>query len=342
VSATLGHSSVRVSPLGFGAAPLGNLYRAISDAAAASTVDAAWDAGVRYFDTAPHYGLGLAERRLGAALGGRPRDQFAVSTKVGRLLVADPGGVGRDPAGFDVAADHRRVWDFSADGVRRSLDASLRRLGLDRVDVVLLHDPDEHWAEAVGQAYPALHELRAQGVVGAIGVGMNQAAMLTRFVDETEIDVVMVAGRLTLLDHSAAAQLLPACAAKGVSVLAAGVFNSGLLATDAVAAGSTYDYRPASPQLLARAAAIQNVAQRHGVALPTAALAFAARWPEVASVVVGMRSVEEVAANAANAAARVPTQLWTELVAARLVAPDAVFAPDRLAPGTALIVDSGT
>jgi D-threo-aldose 1-dehydrogenase len=326
VSRPVGRTSVQVSPLGFGAAPLGNLYRAISDADAVATVDAAWDAGVRYFDTAPHYGLGLAERRLGAALAGRPRGQFAVSTKVGRLLVADPGGTGRDPAGFDVVADHRRVWDFSADGVRRSLDASLGRLGLDRVDIVLLHDPDEHWAEAVGEAYPALHELRDQGVLGAIGVGMNQAAMLTRFVRETDIDVVMVAGRLTLLDQSAAEQLLPACSARGVSVLAAGVFNSGLLATDDLPAGATYNYQPASPEVLARAAAIRDICRRHGVALPVAALAFPARWPEVVSVVAGMRSSQEVAANAAGVAARVPTQLWTELAAAGLVAPEGVFA----------------
>ncbi len=326
MSRAVGHSSVRVSALGLGCAPLGNLYRAISDADAAAVVDAAWDAGVRYFDTAPHYGLGLAERRLGAALAGRARGQFAVSTKVGRLLVADPSGSGRDPAGFDVVADHRRVWDFSADGVRRSLDASLRRLGLDRVDIVLMHDPDEHWAEAIGGAYPALHELRTQGVVGAIGVGMNQAAMLTRFVEETEVDVVMVAGRLTLLDRSAAARLLPACSAKGVSVVAAGVFNSGLLATDALPASTTYDYRPASPDVLARATAIRAICHRHGITLPVAALAFAARWPEVASVVVGMRSVEEVAANAAGSAARVPARLWTELAAAGLVGSEAAFA----------------
>lgn len=211
-------------------------------------------------------------------------------------------------------------------GVRRSLDASLRRLGLDRVDIVLVHDPDEHWSEAVEQAYPALHDLRAQGVIGAIGVGMNQTAMLTRFVRETELDVVMVAGRLTLLDQSAATHLLPACAARGVSVLAAGVFNSGLLATDTLPPGSTYDYRPASPEILVRAAAIRDVCHRLATALPAAAFAFAARWPEVASVVVGMRGVEEVVANAACSSVRVPEQLWTELAAAGLVASEAVSA----------------
>ena len=315
MTAVLGRSSVPVSPIGLGTAPLGNLYRVVPDADAAATIDQAWASGIRFFDTAPHYGLGLSERRLGAALAGHPRAEYTISTKVGRLLVPDPDGAGRrdDEAGFDVPADHRRVWDFSADGVRRSLEESLERLGLDRVDLVLIHDPDDHWAEAAGQAYPALHELRAQGVIGAIGVGMNQAAMLTRFVVETEVDAVLVAGRYTLLDQSAAEELFPACSDRGVSVLAGGVFNSGLLATDDPPPDATYNYQPAPTAVRGRAAAIGAVCRRHGVPLPAAAIAFAGARPEVASVVLGARNAAEVAANVAAAKTRIPEALWTDL-----------------------------
>jgi D-threo-aldose 1-dehydrogenase len=329
VTTLLGRSAVPVSAIGLGTAPLGNLFREVPDADAIATIDQAWASGIRYFDTAPHYGLGLSERRLGAALSGRPRAQYTVSTKVGRLLVPDPAGARRrdDEAGFDVPADHRRVWDFSADGVRRSLEESLHRLGLDRVDLVLIHDPDDHWAEAAGQAYPALHELRAQGVIGALGVGMNQAAMLARFVAETDVDAVLVAGRLTLLDQSAADVLLPACADRGVSVLAAGVFNSGLLATDVLPADATYDYQPARADIRERAAAIGAVCRRHGVPVPAAAIAFAAAHTGVASVVLGARTPVEVAANAAAAAVPVPAALWTELAAQALLRPDLIPPP---------------
>ncbi|GAA1320792.1 aldo/keto reductase [Pseudonocardia xinjiangensis] len=314
MTAVLGRSSVPVSPLGLGTAPLGNLYRVVPEPDVTATIDQAWESGIRFFDTAPHYGLGLAERRLGAALAGRPRAEYTISTKVGRLLVPDPDGASRrDDEGFDVPADLRRVWDFSADGVRRSLEGSLERLGLDRIDLVLIHDPDDHWAEAAGQAYPALHELRAQGVIGAIGAGMNQTAMLTRFVVETEVDAVLVAGRYTLLDPSAADDLLPACAERGVSVLAAGVFNSGLLATDNPPADATYDYQPAPATVRERAAAIGAVCRRHGVPLPAAAIAFAGARPEVASVVLGARAAAEVAANAAAAETRIPDALWADL-----------------------------
>src|SRR5690606_33068685 len=188
-------TGVRLTSLGFGAAQAGNLFRATTDEETAAAVEAAWDLGVRYFDTAPHYGLGLSERRLGAALRGRPRDEHVVSSKVGRLLVPSPGTAHeRDPDLFDVPADHRRVWDFSRDGVLRSIDATLARTGLDRVDVVYLHDPDDHEDAAVHEALPALVDLRDQGVVGAIGAGMNQSAMLARFVRTGDVDVVMCAG----------------------------------------------------------------------------------------------------------------------------------------------------
>ncbi|MDP9865353.1 MULTISPECIES: aldo/keto reductase [Streptosporangium] len=309
-----------VSKYGFGAAPIGNLFTAVSDAEARAAVDAAYDAGFRLFDTAPHYGLGLSERRLGAALAGRPRDSYTLSTKVGRLLVPSTGDgpVGRDGQGFDVPADLRRVWDFSRDGVRRSLEESLVRLGLDTVDVVLIHDPDDHWEQAVSEAYPALAELRDQGVVKAVGVGMNQAEMLTRFVRETGVDMVMLAGRHTLLDQSGAEELLPLCDERGVSVVAAGVFNSGLLATHDPS--GTYDYAPAPEPLLARARRVAAVCERHGVTLPQAALAFPLRHPAVASVVVGARSAAEVTRNAGLVAEPVPEDLWAELAAEGLIA----------------------
>ncbi|MEU5727149.1 aldo/keto reductase [Micromonospora sp. NPDC047738] len=317
----LGGSRVRVSQLGFGAAGIGNLYRALDDETAYRAVEAAWEAGIRYYDTAPHYGLGLSERRLGAALAGRPRDEFTVSTKVGRVLVPSPetAHLRDDAGGFDVPADHVRRWDFSADGVRRSMESSLGRLGLDRIDVVLLHDPDDHWRQAVDEAYPVLHELRDQGVVGAIGVGMNQWQMLERFVVETDIDTVMLAGRYTLLDQSAGERLLPRCRERGVSVLAAGVFNSGVLAT--AEPGRMYDYRPVPDAVYARAVRIAKMCRAHGVALPQAAMAFVARHPAVASVVVGMKTIEQVTNNAELAATHVPNELWDDLVAEGLIHP---------------------
>jgi D-threo-aldose 1-dehydrogenase len=315
----LGRSEVPVTALGFGGAPIGSLFAPVSQAAAAGAVQAAWQAGVRYFDTAPHYGLGLSERRLGAALRDRPRAAYTVSTKVGRLLVPDPRGAGDDLAeGFAVPADHRRVWDFSRDGVLRSLDASLQRLGLDRVDLVLLHDPDEHWAQAACEGFPALAELRSAGVVGAIGVGMNQSAMPARFVRETDPDAVLLAGRYTLLDQSGLDDLLPLCVERGVSVIAGGVFNSGLLATGEPE--GTYDYTPAPDPVRDRAVRIAAVCARHGVPLPAAAAWFPFGHPAVASVLVGVRSAAELRPHAASLAGPPPpADLWAELRAEGLL-----------------------
>ncbi|MGC4878720.1 aldo/keto reductase [Micromonospora sp. DT43] len=305
---------VRLTALGFGAAQGGSLYRATSGEEFAGAVDTAWDAGIRYFDTAPHYGLGLSERRLGAALRSRPRDEYVVSTKVGRLLVPSPETAGeRDSEGFDVPADHRRVWDFSRDGVRRSLEASLERTGLDRVDVVYLHDPDEHWEQAATEAVPALVELRDQGVIGAIGAGMNQSAMLARFVEETDIDVVMCAGRYTLLEQGALDDLLPAAQARGVGVVIAGVYNSGLLARDQPPADAVYNYEQAPPELIERARRIAAICAAYGVTLPQAALAFVRRHPTVVSTVVGLRDAAQVTETLRRSDAEVPDQLWAAL-----------------------------
>lgn len=315
----LGSTNVDVSTFGFGAAGIGNLYNEVSDADAEAALQAAWDAGVRYFDTAPHYGLGLSERRIGKFLAGIPRDSYVVSTKVGRLLEPSDGtGLDLDN-GFAVPATQRRVWDFSAGGVHRSVESSLERLGLDRVDVLLLHDPDEHWAQAAGEGAPALADLRSQGVVGAVGVGMNQWEMPARFIRETSIDVVMLAGRYTLLEQSAAGEFLPLCVERGVSVLAAGVFNSGLLARPQVADDAKYNYAPAPRDLVVRAQRIAAVCERHGATLPQAAVQFVLRHPSVASVVLGVKSAEQAVRNAELFAAPVPEGLWDDLRAEGLL-----------------------
>jgi D-threo-aldose 1-dehydrogenase len=313
----LGRSGLRVSALGLGTAPLGNLFTPVPEPDADATVRAALDAGLTYLDTAPHYGLGLAERRLGRVLAGRPRDSFVLSTKVGRLLRPLDPGEPADPEGFVAVPPGKRVWDLSRDGVRRSLEESLGRLGLDRVDVAFLHDPDDHERQAYGQALPALAELRAQGVVRAVGAGMNQAEMLTRFVRDLDVDVVLVAGRWTLLDQRALEALLPACAERGVAVVVGGVFNSGLLADPRP--GATFDYAPAPPELVARAARLAAVCAGHGVPLRAAALAFAAGHPAVTSVLVGARTAAEVADAVAMHAVEVPGELWEELVATGLL-----------------------
>ncbi|GIJ80963.1 D-threo-aldose 1-dehydrogenase [Micromonospora phaseoli] len=313
--------AVRLTELGFGAAQGGNLHRVTTDEEFATAVDTAWEAGVRYFDTAPHYGLGLSERRLGTALRHRPRDEYVVSTKVGRLLVPSPEDAHlRDTDGFDVPASHRRVWDFSRDGVRRSIEASLDRTGLDRIDIVYLHDPDDHWAQAANEAVPALVELRDQGVVGAIGAGMNQSAMLARFVSEADIDVVMCAGRYTLLEQGAADDLLPAAESRGVGVVIAGVYNSGLLSRDRPPADALYDYRQAPGELIERARRIAAVCETYGATLPQAALAFVRRHPAVVSTVVGVRDGSQAAEAVRRSSAGVPDGLWAALAAARLLA----------------------
>ncbi|MEU9352027.1 aldo/keto reductase [Streptomyces griseoloalbus] len=317
----LGRGGVEVTGLAFGASGIGNLYTEVGEEEAREAVRAAWQRGIRSFDTAPHYGLGLAERRLGAALREHPRDQYTVSTKVGRRLEPTDAG-GDDLAhGFAVPATHRRVWDFGADGVRRTLEASLERLGLDRVDVVYLHDPDDHADRAFNEAYPALERLRTEGVVGAIGAGMNQSAMLTRFVRDTDVDVVLCAGRYTLLDQSALTDLLPAALDHGTSVVLGGAFNSGLLA-DPVP-GATYNYVRAPAEMLDRALRMKDAAERHGTTLRAAALAFCAAHPAVASVLVGARSAAEVHDCADQFAAPVPAALWQELRDTGLLPPDA-------------------
>ncbi|WP_127473230.1 aldo/keto reductase [Microbacterium sulfonylureivorans] len=311
----LGRAGLTVGSHSFGVAALGNLYRAVSAADAAESVDAAWQAGVRYFDTAPHYGLGLAEERLGAALAERPRDEFIVSTKVGRLIVdtdAFPGET--DDQGFDVPKDRIRVLDYSRDGVLRSIEDSLGRSGLDRIDIVLVHDPDDHYREAMDGAFPALEELRAAGVIRSYGAGMNQSEMLADFIRNTDLDVVMAAGCYSLLDQPALDDLLPVALERGVSVIAAGVFNSGILASERATAASHYRYQPAAPEIVERVNRIAEICEAHGVTLPVAAAQFVRGHPAIATVCLGARSRAQVERNASLFEKAVPDALWAELV----------------------------
>ncbi len=303
-----------LSEVGVGAAQFGNLYRETNDAESTAAVVAAWDAGIRYFDTAPHYGLGLSETRLGAALAGYSRDQFVVSTKVGRLLIPTPANRDQlDPDGFVVPAAFARRWDFSRDGILRSVEGSLERLGLDRIDILYLHDPDDHWEEASTTGVDALIELREQGVVRAVGAGMNQSAMLAEFVRRCDVDIVMMAGRFTLLEQGALDDLLPLARERGVGVVAAAVYNSGLLSHPTVADDAMYNYEPAPRELIARAQAIAGVCARHGVELPEAAMQFPLQHPAVVSVVAGARTAEQVLSNVRRSEAPIPSSLWEEL-----------------------------
>jgi len=328
----LGRSGIEVGPYAFGVAPVANLGHEVAEEEAATALEAAWSAGVRYFDTAPHYGLGLGERRLGAFLATKPRDEFVLSTKVGRVLVDNPLGVQQDDEGFDVRSPLVRRLDYSADGVRRSLDDSLERMGLDRIDVVFVHDPDEFYRESMEEAFPALDELRREGVIASYGAGMNQSAMLTNFVLNTDLDVVMCAGRYTLLEQGALDDLLPAASARGVSVIAAAVFNSGLLARDRPAPGATYDYAPASAEMLARVGAIADVCEANGVSLPAAALQFALGHPAVATVCTGARSAAQVRRNARLFDLPIPDSLWADLALAGLLRADAPLPTREDAP----------
>ncbi|MBO1737562.1 aldo/keto reductase [Leifsonia sp. TF02-11] len=317
-------TSVELGAIGYGVAALGNLYAARPDDVWPAIIPAAWEAGIRYFDVAPHYGLGLAEERLGEGLRGLPRDEYVVSTKIGRLLEPNPDyRPGQSDIGnlFDVPSTLRRRFDFSRDGVLRSVEDSLTRLGLDRIDILFVHDPDDHEREALDGAFPALAELRSQGVIRAYGAGMNQSAMLSRFVRETDLDIVMCAGRYTLLDGTAAADLLPAAEERGVQVVVAAVFNSGLLATDRPVAGATFDYAAAPEALIRRVDRIADVAALYGVTLPQLAVQFPLRHPAVSTVVLGADTPEQIVRNAALAAPDVPAALWAELDAERLIAP---------------------
>ena len=311
----LGGTDVTVTRLGMGLAPIGGLYSAVGDRTAAAAIDEAWRRGVRFFDTAPLYGAGLSERRAGPAL--KDRGDVTIATKVGRRLRPgrpDSPGLWAETAGVTP------VWDFTAAGVVASHRESLERLGLDRVDVLHLHDPDDHFGQAVGEALPAMLALKREGAIGAVSAGMNQSAMLTDFARTGHFDCLLLAGRYSLLDQSGLADLLPECARRGISVVVGGVYNSGVLA--APVPGATYDYRPAPPKVLAKAQAMERLCERYDVPLRAAALQFPLGHPAVASVLVGMRSPEEVADAAAMASVKIPGGLWRDLTAAWLLDPE--------------------
>jgi D-threo-aldose 1-dehydrogenase len=306
---SLGNASLRVSRLGLGSAFLGNLFVAVTDDEAHQVVETAWDAGIRFFDTAPLYGHGLAETRLGAVLRTKPRDEFVLATKVGRLLRADaPPEPGQS---YVDVPPVNPVFDFSYDGVMRSVEESLERLGLDRIDVLHIHDPDDHFEEALAGAYVALDRLRTEGSIGAVGAGMNQWEMPVRFARAADFDCFLLAGRYTLLDRSGARELLPLCAERGIAIIAGGVFNSGILADPRP--GGTFNYQSAPPDVVARAQALAATCKRHGVELKAAAIQFPLRHPAVPTVLTGCRSVAELEENVRLFQASVPDDLWKEL-----------------------------
>jgi D-threo-aldose 1-dehydrogenase len=328
----LGRTGLDVTRLAFGGASIGGLFADVDDGTAIGTVRHAWDLGIRTFDTAPLYGYGASERRIGAALAGRPRDGFVLSTKVGRLVRA-PSAIapdaevdrqqldGREDAYYVRREPAKIVFDYSADGVRRSLEESLARLGLERIDIALIHDPDDHWEAAIGEAWPALERLRAEGVIRAVGAGMNQSAMLARFARETDMDVFLVAGRYTLLDQGALDELLPLCLERGIAVFVGGVMNSGVLADPRP--GARFDYRPAPPAIVERARRIGQVCDRHGVPLRAAAMQFPLAHQAVVSLVAGVRSTAHLDEYPALLRHSIPVELWNELKAEGLIAEQA-------------------
>ncbi|MGY4957612.1 aldo/keto reductase [Streptomyces nigrescens] len=316
----LGRTGVTVPPLGLGCAPLGNLYRAVPEEQAREVVHTALATGAGYFDTAPHYGVGLSEERLGRALRGHDRASYTLSTKVGRRL--RPLGPGERAAGegFVDTPARARVRDLSRDGIRATLDASLTRLGVDAVDIVYLHDVEDQLREVYETGFPALAELRAQGVVRAIGFGMNHSAPLARLVADLDADVVLCAGRWTLLERTAAGDLLPVCARRGTSVVVGGVYNSGLLADPSP--GAPYNYVPAPAPLLDRARQLAACCAEFNIPLKAAALRFPFGHPAVAAAVVGAATPEEMAENARLFTQQIPDELWHTLVARGLLDPD--------------------
>jgi D-threo-aldose 1-dehydrogenase len=311
LSSTAESAAVTFGPVVQGGAGFGGLYEPIDDDTVREALQTAWDHGVRAFDTAPHYGVGLSEERLGAFLSEQPRDEFVLSTKVGRLLVDDPAAPS-DGEGFVDTPRRRRVRDYSGEGVRRSLEESLRRMGLDRVDLALIHDPEDYLDQAVAEAAPALSALRDEGVIGGYGVGTNYTDVALRLVRETDLDTVMIAGRYSLLDRTAADELLPACAERAVTLLAAGVLNSGLL-VDPFVEEPFFNYEPAPPHLVAKARHLQETCTRYGVELRAAALQFPVRHPAVGAVVIGARTPEAVADTMRQLSVHIPATLWAEL-----------------------------
>ena len=313
----LGRTSLCATTLGLGTTAIGGLYAATSQESAEETMQTAWNLGVRFFDTAPQYGNGMAEQRLGAFLQEKPRDSYVLCTKVGRLLRLPENPQGED-AYYKGTPPERPVFDFSYDGVMRSVEDSLKRLGIPRIDVLHIHDPDLHYGQAIDGAYKALDTLRREKSIGAVGVGMNQSEMLAEFARNGNFDCFLLAGRYTLLEQGALKELLPLCDEKNISIIIGGVYNSGLLADPR--AGAKFNYEDADKALVDRAIELETLCLRHGVPLKAAAIQFPLAHPAVASVLTGARSREEMIENDALFRQPIPSSLWEELRARGMIA----------------------
>jgi len=303
-----GRAGLTVSALGVGCAPLGGLFSSVPDENVERLIARAMELGVNYFDTAPFYGHGSSERRVGHQLRQLPRGSFRISSKVGRVL--EPG-ISTEPNEYVDLDPYIPVFDFSAQGIRRSFESSLERLGIDSIDILYIHDPDDHLDQAINEAYPELDKMRSEGLVASIGIGTNLAEIGTRFVRETDIDVALVAGRFTVLDQIGLEEFLPEALRRDVSVVGAGVFNSGVL-TNPVE-GATYNYAPAPQEILQRAQAIHEAIRRFGVPAEAVGLQFPFRHPATKAVISGMRTVEELETNVAAFDVDIPDELWSEL-----------------------------
>jgi D-threo-aldose 1-dehydrogenase len=324
-TAQIGNTGLDVTRLGLGGAPLSALLFDVDEREAVATIKRGFELGVRYFDTAPYYGFGRSERRYSHALAEMHRDDFVISTKVGRVL--DPADPNAPDDGF-VPHELDAVFDFSRDGVLRSLEESLKRLHLDSIDIAFIHDPDRHYEQARDEAFPTLAELRSQGVVGAIGVGMNQWQMLAQFARECDLDCMLMAGRYTLIDRSALPELLPLCEDRGISVVLGGPYNRGVLASDL--SNQTYDYTspnagniPLPAEMLKLARRIKTVCDRHAVPLKAAALQFGLAHPAMAATIPGAVTPSEVEENVQMVAYPIPADLWAELKHEDLIPVDA-------------------
>jgi D-threo-aldose 1-dehydrogenase len=332
----LGRTKIRVPRIGFGGAPLGNLFARIDENDAQGALNAAYDAGLRYFDTAPLYGHGLSETRMGAALSQRPRDSFVLSTKTGRLL-RRVAGTRIDGDGYVEMPPYEAVYDYSYDGTMRSVEQSLERLKLSRIDILFIHDIDgwthgdvqpQRYREAIQGAFPALDKLRSEGTVGAIGVGVNEWQVTERAARDADFDCFLLAGRYTLLEQDALSSFLPLCVSRKIGIVIGGAYNSGILATGPVD-GAVYNYKPAPPEIKKRVAQIEAVCRRHNVPLAAAALQFPLHHPAVATVIPGARTPGEVAANLKLLATDIPDALWHELKRERLMREDAPVPGNR-------------
>ena len=330
----IGNGGLTFTELGFGTAPLGNLYRAISDDDAHAVLTRAWDLGVRYFDTAPLYGLGLSETRLNRFLRDKPRGDYVLSTKIGRLLRCCKTGEERDCIGkfFDVPA-RKEVYDYTYDGVMRSVEFSFERLGVDRIDVLFAHDLDifNHGSQAALDAkldefmaggYKALMSLREQGVIKAFGAGVNEWQPCQWMAEHGDFDMFLLAGRYTLLEQEALESFLPLAENRGIGIVIGGPYNSGVLATGPKP-GAFYNYDPAPQQILDQVTKIEAVCNRHDVRMVDAAFQFTLRHPAVVSVIPGGQGVAEVEANLTAATTEIPSALWADLKAERLMRDDA-------------------